>query len=145
LIHRGEILVYQGSDQCPAGAGNAGTPEKRDTIAAGDIGQRTGEDWPISDPTSWPDASQPNGGAQPTFRHLAGYQRNRGRGKLREGPCDRSCAEELPDIGGQPHQPSEQRPQTGEAKAVSKDMEPVLTPDQISMPFVDPTPNCGSE
>ena len=33
------------------------------------------------------------------------------------------------------------RPQTGEAKAVSKDVEPVVTPDQISMPFVDLTPS----
>ncbi len=36
------------------------------------------------------------------------------------------------------------RPQTGEAKAATKDVEPVMMPDQISMPFADPTPSCGS-
>ncbi len=36
------------------------------------------------------------------------------------------------------------RPQIGEAKAATKDVEPVMMPDQMSIPFTDSTPSCGS-
>jgi hypothetical protein len=67
----------------------------------------------------------------------------------REGPHDRSCAAELPDVSRQPPQTSERRDsktsvqqrqfalmaagdtqtQTGKAEAATKDVEPVMMPD----------------
>ena len=127
------------------------------------IGQQTADDWPISDPTSWPDASQPNG--WPTRRSgtwlaTSGIAAEENPAKapvtaLAPKNCRTLVDSPISPVNsamaklerGSDNLPwwSATRPQTGEAKAVSKDVEPVVTPDQISMPFVDPTPNCGSE